>query len=108
MTPAAVPPIIERPPDPGYWPAVTDAPCPCGGVIRWAEAGYVPGWRQCDRCGRHWIATGDAEAPRLELAALCEDNVARPWSEALAVDPRPREYPRDRGPYAATAAELEP
>lgn len=51
-----------------YWSAVTDVPCPCGqGRLRWAEAGYVPGWRECDACGRQYQAEGNAEAPRLEL-----------------------------------------
>ena len=51
-----------------YWPAVTDVPCPaegCGGTIRWAEAGYVPGYRICDKCGRHFLAGGTATAPTL-------------------------------------------
>ena len=29
-------------------------PCPCGGIMQWAEAGYVPWHRICDRCGSHW------------------------------------------------------
>lgn len=51
----------------GYWPAVTDVPCPCceGGTIRWAEAGYVAGYRICDGCGRHYLAKGTAAAPTL-------------------------------------------
>lgn len=51
-----------------YWRAVTDVPCPalkCDGTIRWAEAGYVPGYRICDGCGRHFLARGSAEAPTL-------------------------------------------
>ena len=28
--------------------------CTCGGVLRWAEAGYPPWHRICDRCGAHW------------------------------------------------------
>jgi hypothetical protein len=28
--------------------------CPCGGVLRWAELGYRPWHRICDRCGSHW------------------------------------------------------
>lgn len=31
-----------------------EGPCPCGGIMRWAEAGYVPWHRICDRCGEHW------------------------------------------------------
>lgn len=52
-------PILER--------AVTDVPCPCGclGTIRWAEAGRVPWYRICDKCGRHFIAGGTAAAPTL-------------------------------------------
>ena len=52
---------------PDYWTTVTDVPCPsaCGGTVRWAEAGYVPGYRICDRCGRHYLAGGTGEAPTL-------------------------------------------
>lgn len=60
----AVPDPVRR----EYWPAVTDVPCPasrCDGTIRWAEAGYVPGYRICDACGRHYMAAGTAEAPTL-------------------------------------------
>lgn len=50
-----------------YWPAVTDVPCPgCeSGIIRWAENGYVPGYRICDGCGRHYLARGNASEPTL-------------------------------------------
>ena len=56
--------------DPGqdYWQQVTDVPCPaagCVGQIRWAEAGYVPGYRICDCCGRHFLAKGTADKPTL-------------------------------------------
>ena len=41
------------------WAAITDVPCPIdgdrGGIIRWAEAGYVSGYRICDRCGAHFL-----------------------------------------------------
>lgn len=52
---------------PTYWPAVTDVSCPAcrTGTIRWHEAGYVPGYRICDGCGRHFLASGSAEAPTL-------------------------------------------
>jgi len=42
-----------------YWLTVTDVPCPvtgCKGTIRWYEAGYVPGYRICDHCRRHFLA----------------------------------------------------
>jgi hypothetical protein len=53
-----------------YWASVTDIPCPaehCTGTIRWAEAGYVPGYRICDGCGRHFLARGRAGNPMLLL-----------------------------------------
>lgn len=52
-----------------YWMAVTDVPCPtkCGGKVQWAEAGYVPGYRICDQCGRHFLAKGTADKPTLVL-----------------------------------------
>ena len=54
-----------------YWSAVSDVQCPsCGdGVIRWAEAGHVPGYRICDRCRRHYLARGDQAHPVLVLLA---------------------------------------
>jgi hypothetical protein len=49
-----------------FWASVTDVPCPsCPGTVRWAEAGYVPGYRICDACGRHFLAAGTAAAPLL-------------------------------------------
>jgi len=45
-----------------FWTNVTDIPCPlnsCDGVIRCAEAGYVPGYRICDKCKRHFLAKQD-------------------------------------------------
>jgi len=57
-------PIVD--PD-NYWANVTDVPCPtgCGGKVFWAEAGFVPGYRICGKCLRHWQAGGNAEAPVL-------------------------------------------
>lgn len=62
-----------------YWPAVTDVACPCcdGGTIRWAEAGYVPGYRICDRCGRHFLAGGTAGQPTLIRVTGCHQRVRR-------------------------------
>lgn len=73
MTPLTQPVYSGVTPDlvvgavPDYWAAVTDVPCPCcgTGTIRWAEAGYVPGYRICDGCGRHYLAGGTGEAPTL-------------------------------------------
>lgn len=67
-----------------YWSSVTNVPCPtsqvvttkidgikhiikmpCGGDIRWHEAGYVPGYRMCDNCKRHFIAKGGVSEPKL-------------------------------------------
>ncbi len=45
-----------------YWASVTDVPCPlCPGTIRWHEAGFVPGSRICDGCGRFFQARGSIE-----------------------------------------------
>lgn len=47
-----------------YWAAVTNTPCPmrhCRGLIRWAEAGNVAGYRICDSCHRHFLAAGNEE-----------------------------------------------
>lgn len=46
-----------------YWANVTDVPCPIceSGTIRWAEAGYVPGSRFCDGCGRFFQAHGSIQ-----------------------------------------------
>jgi hypothetical protein len=43
-----------------YWASVTDVPCPAchTGKIRWHEAGYVPGSRICDGCGKFFQARG--------------------------------------------------
>jgi len=55
-------------PSDAYWPAVTDVPCPvtgCAGIVRWAEAGYVPGYRICDGKHHHFVASGNGTAPKL-------------------------------------------
>jgi hypothetical protein len=51
-----------------FWVSVTDVPCPhpgCKGKLRHAEAGYVPGYRICDACGRHFMASGSATRPEV-------------------------------------------
>lgn len=53
---------------PDYWSAVTGVACPaanCAGTVRWSEAGYVPGYRICDQCGRHYLAGGGCQRPTL-------------------------------------------
>lgn len=35
-------------------PSWNEGRCPCGGTLCWAEAGYAPWHRVCDRCGSHW------------------------------------------------------
>lgn len=61
---------------PDYWSAVTDVPCPvsrCRGVVRWAEAGRVPGYRICDGRRHHrFLADGTARAPELVRDDCCE------------------------------------
>ena len=53
-----------RPQDTGSKPSIT---CPIcnSGTIRWAEAGYVPAYRICDVCHRHFLGGGNAAAPTL-------------------------------------------
>lgn len=43
-----------------FWANVTNVRCPAchEGIIRWHEAGYVPGYRICDSCGRTFLAAG--------------------------------------------------
>jgi len=59
--------VYDLPPAADYWQAVTDVPCPCcaDGTIRWAEAGYAPGYRICEDCGRHFLASGTRLSPTL-------------------------------------------
>jgi hypothetical protein len=47
-----------------YWLSVTDVPCPVckHGMIRWHEAGFVPGSRICDGCGRFFQAQGSIKS----------------------------------------------
>lgn len=60
--------LVSRNPH-NYWDSVTDIPCPrCkAGMLRWAEAGYVPGYRICDRCKRHFLAQGNSAMPDVHL-----------------------------------------
>ncbi len=58
-----------------YWANVTDIHCPAcpDGYIRWHEAGFVPGYRICDGCGRTFLASGaitDDRQPKLILDIL--------------------------------------
>ena len=50
-----------------YWVSVTDVPCPsCGtGTVLWHEAGFVPGYRRCDKCKRHFLASSTVAEPEL-------------------------------------------
>lgn len=52
-----------------YWVSVTDVSCPVckAGTVRWNEAGYVPGSRICDRCGRFFQAHGSIRAGKITL-----------------------------------------
>lgn len=61
---AVVMPVLD---EHSIWPSVTDVSCPwCeSGTIRWAEDGFVPGYRICDTCGQHAIVRGTAQRPVL-------------------------------------------
>ena len=52
-----------------YWSNVTDVTCPVcqNGTIRWNEAGFVPGSRICDRCGRFFQAHGSISSGSITL-----------------------------------------
>lgn len=45
----------------------------CLPTIRWFEAGFVPGYRKCDECGRCFFAKGDNSAPILVLDSKTYD-----------------------------------
>lgn len=53
------------------WDEITDVPCffrTCDGTLRWAENGYVPGYRICDKCGRHYqLARATMEGGRFAI-----------------------------------------
>jgi len=72
-----------------FWAAVTDVPCPfCeNGIVRWAEAGYVPGYRVCDGCGQHMIAKGNAKRPVLSPVTEVDDRCYGAASEGAKVEP---------------------
>lgn len=53
----------------GRWGSHT-GPCPCGGVMQWAEAGYVPWHRICDHCGAHWDVHPILWGPQRPQSAL--------------------------------------
>ena len=53
-----------------YWEGTTGVPCPCGGTIRWAEAGFAPGDRACDRCLVLFAVRGEGPDRRLVPQAL--------------------------------------
>ena len=64
-----------------YWDAVTDAKCPvakCRGVVRWSEAGNVPGYRICDSIHHHrFLADGNISDPVLIRDHCCESKILR-------------------------------
>lgn len=52
-----------------YWPQTV--PCPhCHDWLVWAEAGYVPGYRICRGCHRHWRMTMDSGSDRWTLVRV--------------------------------------
>ena len=64
---------------PSTWTLATILSCPaCGaGRLRWAEAGYVPGYRVCDRCGRGWTVSPKQGAPGETVVELSIPEVDR-------------------------------
>jgi hypothetical protein len=57
------------------WAGTTDVPCSCGGVIRWAEAGFVPGSRACDRCLVLYAVRGRGADRRLVPQASGDNHI---------------------------------
>ena len=48
----------------GAWWTIPLPPCPdCGGVLEWAEAGYVPGARECTTCRSLFMVDGRPDPP---------------------------------------------
>ena len=80
-----------------YWASVTDVPClsGCGGFVRWAEAGYVPGYRICDKCDTAWFAAGNLDDPQLAPATMIEPGIVGPAAAGEKVAPY-RRGARDR------------
>ncbi|MBE3602489.1 hypothetical protein IMX07_02490 [bacterium] len=58
-----------------FWGGTTDVPCSCGGLIRWAEAGYVPGARACDRCLVLYAVRGRGADRRLVPQTSSADHI---------------------------------
>jgi hypothetical protein len=89
-----------------YWANVTDVACPCceHGKIRWAEAGYVAGYRICSRCGRHFMAQGTMAKPTLVRVGTRRTDTRLPATRfvqriplSFAVQPlRPGEPAKDK------------
>ena len=73
------------------WALATVVPCrACGGSLLWAEAGYVPGYRLCEQCGRPWLVEpGLRDADTIALAVRIPETSEGPawnWTDGLAVD----------------------
>lgn len=65
-------------------------PCPdCGGVLQWAEAGYVPGARQCASCRSLFSVETEIDLRRTRLAQIAaqEDECDRLREEEHDLDP---------------------
>ena len=64
----------RRTPSGGYEQvAEADPTCPdCKGAIVWAEAGRVPGWRQCEDCGQDYITDMYGFVSPLHAVITCQ------------------------------------
>lgn len=58
-----------------YYAHTTGIRCDCGGVIEWAEAGYVPGARACRSCLTLFMLRGEGPDRRLEPQAAGPDGI---------------------------------
>ena len=84
------------------WDMVTDIACivpGCPGSLRWAEAGYVPGYRICDCCGSHYaLANPGSQRDGLTIVRrfkVSTAKVTRMRADRAEASARSKEFDRD-------------
>ena len=82
---------------PDYWTGTTEVPCPCGGMIHWAEAAYVPGSRACDRCLVLFAVRGRGADRRLVPQGHTDPGIIEDIGDDEAPYHVPDDYFRGRG-----------
>jgi hypothetical protein len=72
------------------WALASIMPCHnCGGRLLWAEAGYVPGYRICETCGRSWVVTfGPSAGGKITFRLSVPNGPDGPqWEYGADIDP---------------------